>query len=60
MNKKLLILGAGMFGAVVKEIAEETKAFEQIDFLDDTFGSNNLERNCHGHIIGKLRTMDTR
>lgn len=54
MNKKLLILGAGMFGTVVKEIAEETKAFEQIDFIDDTFGSKNLERNCHEHIIGKL------
>lgn len=54
MNKKLLILGAGMFGAVVKEIAEEMKAFEQIDFLDDTFGSVNLERNCHENIIGKL------
>ena len=32
---KLLILGAGQFGIMVKEIAESTKKFDRIDFLDD-------------------------
>lgn len=31
----LLILGAGQFGIMVKEIAESTKKFDRIDFLDD-------------------------
>ena len=35
MNKNLLILGAGQYGHVAKEIAEATGLFEKIDFLDD-------------------------
>ena len=35
MNKNLLILGAGQYGAVAKEIAEDMQCFEKIDFLDD-------------------------
>ncbi|WP_295086876.1 PglB [Ruminococcus sp.] len=31
----LLILGAGQYGKVAKEIADSMKEFEQIDFLDD-------------------------
>lgn len=31
----LLILGAGQFGIMVKEIAESTKKYNKIDFLDD-------------------------
>ena len=31
----LLILGAGQFGFMVKEIAEDTKKYEKIDYLDD-------------------------
>ena len=33
--KKLLILGAGQYGKVAKELAEAVGGFEQIDFLDD-------------------------
>lgn len=33
---RLLILGAGQYGFVAKEIAEAMGCFEQIDFLDDT------------------------
>lgn len=33
---KLLILGAGQFGLVAKEIAEEMNIFSHINFLDDT------------------------
>ena len=35
MNKNLLILGAGQYGCVAKEIAESMKVFKKIDFLDD-------------------------
>lgn len=35
MDKNLLILGAGQYGHVVKEIAEDTGIFDKIDFLDD-------------------------
>ena len=35
MKENLLILGAGQFGLMVKEIAEHTGLFAKIDFLDD-------------------------
>ena len=35
MKNSLLILGAGQFGLMVKEIAESTRLFDKIDFLDD-------------------------
>ena len=35
MGENLLILGAGQYGLLVKEIAETTGKFSQIDFLDD-------------------------
>lgn len=35
MNKNLLILGAGQYGSVAKEIAESMRCFEKISFLDD-------------------------
>lgn len=35
MNNNLLILGAGQYGMVAKEIAESMECFEKIDFLDD-------------------------
>lgn len=36
MNNNLLILGAGGYGHVVREIAEESGIFDKIDFLDDS------------------------
>lgn len=44
MNRNLLIIGAGQYGQVAKEIAEAMNYFETISFLDD-------ENNC---AIGKL------
>ena len=35
MNKNLLIIGAGQYGMLAKEIAEGMGAFEKISFLDD-------------------------
>lgn len=35
MKHNLLILGAGVYGLVAKEVAESMGCFEKIDFLDD-------------------------
>lgn len=35
MNRNLLIIGAGIYGLVAKEIAESMNCFEKIDFVDD-------------------------
>jgi len=38
-NKNLLILGAGQYGQVAKEIAEQTEKFEKIELLENLPGS---------------------
>ena len=43
--KNLLIIGAGQYGMVAKEIAESMKCFEKIDFVDDVYPS----------AVGKMR-----
>ena len=35
MNRNLLIVGAGIYGIVVYEIAADMRCFEKIDFVDD-------------------------
>ena len=35
MNRNLLIIGAGIYGLVAKEIAESMGCFDRIGFLDD-------------------------
>ncbi len=35
MNRNLLILGAGQYGRVVREIAKDMNYFDKISFLDD-------------------------
>ncbi len=35
MNKNLLIIGAGQYGMVAKEVALVMQCFEKIDFIDD-------------------------
>ncbi|MDP4117851.1 MAG: hypothetical protein Q8873_01510 [Bacillota bacterium] len=42
MNENLLILGAGQYGMVAKEISESMEYFYKIDFLDD---NNEFEIN---------------
>jgi acetyltransferase-like isoleucine patch superfamily enzyme len=37
--KNLLIIGAGQYGMVAREIAESMKCFERIDFVDDVYPS---------------------
>lgn len=50
MNKNLLIVGAGVYGLVAKEIAESLGCFEKIAFVDDnaTATPNGIE------VIGKI------
>ena len=45
MKPNLLIIGFGMYGSVVKEIAEATKRFGEIAFLDDTVKSEQVVGN---------------
>mgnify|MGYP005804002837 CR=1 FL=1 len=40
----LLILGAGQYGAVVKEIAQAMGCFDKISFLDDNSGTKAIGR----------------
>lgn len=53
-NKNLLILGAGQYGTVVKEIAKSLGCFERIDFLDNSFGIKETEGDYRENSIGKL------
>lgn len=46
--EKLLILGAGQYGFVAKEVAEAMGIFSQIDFLDD----------CSEIAAGKLNDIE--
>lgn len=51
-NNNLLILGAGQYGTVVKEIAQQLGCFEKTDFLDD----NCMQENSayHENVVGKI------
>lgn len=54
MNKNLLIIGAGAFGVVAKEIAESMGIFKKIAFVDDTY-----ETTPNGiAVIGKICDVD--
>ena len=52
----LLILGAGQYGAVVKETAQSMGCFDKISFLDDSFGDDNV--SCCEQVIGKLDELE--
>lgn len=58
MNKNLLILGAGQYGTVVKEIAVSMCCFEKISFLDDSFNADNSENKYCEKAIGKLEECE--
>jgi len=53
-NKNLLIIGAGVYGLVAKEIAESMNCFEKICFLDDyaVKTPNGID------VIGKSSNLD--
>lgn len=54
MNKNLLIVGAGVYGLVTKEIAESLGSFEKISFIDD-----NAESAPDGtKVVGKISDID--
>ena len=54
MNKNLLIVGAGAYGLVAREIAESMGCFNKIDFIDD-----NAEIAFDGtKIIGRVADIE--
>ena len=54
MNKNLLIIGAGVYGLVAKEIAESMGCFELISFVDD-----NAKATPNGiEVVGTTRDID--
>jgi len=57
-KQSLLILGAGQFGTVVKEIAESVGEFDRIAFLDDRFGRPGAERQLPENTVGKLADIE--
>lgn len=56
MNKNLLIIGAGQYGTVIKEIAEEMGCFDKIAFLDDLHELENPY--YHEESIGKFADIE--
>lgn len=54
MNKNLLIVGAGAYGLIAKEIAESMHCFEKIAFADDVY-----ETTPNGTaVIGKISDIE--
>lgn len=56
MNNNLLIVGAGVYGLVAKEIAESMGCFERIAFVDDNAKTtpNGIEVIGTAHDVDKL------
>ncbi len=52
-ENRLLILGAGQYGNVVKELADSLGTFDKICFLDDSYGTEG----CREDVIGKTSDM---
>ena len=53
MKCNLLIVGAGIYGVVVKEIAQSTENFDKIDFIDD----NNKISADGAAVVGSFGDM---
>ncbi len=55
MNKKLLILGSGGHGRVVADVAEKSKEFEEISFLDNNYLNSNSSKEFNNKkVIGDI------
>lgn len=55
MKSKLLIIGSGGHGKVVADVAEKTKLFQEISFLDNTFLNNNFSKSVNSKkVIGEI------
>lgn len=53
MNDNLLIVGAGDYGIVAFEIAQEIGCFDKIDFVDDNYES----KGKHGRVVGTTQQL---
>ncbi len=56
-NKNLLILGAGQYGQMAAEIAQEMGAFDRIAFLDDSFAKDPAAAAEHS-VVGTTRDIE--
>ncbi len=56
-NKNLLILGAGQYGQMAAEIAQEMGAFDRIAFLDDSFAKDPAAAAEHS-VVGSTRDIE--
>ena len=55
MKNKLLILGSGGHGRVVADVAEKTKFFQEISFLDDNFLNRNFSKSVDSKkVLGEI------
>ena len=54
MNKNLIIIGAGVYGLVAKEIAESMGCFEKVAFVDD----NAVKAPDGAEVIGTVSDME--
>ena len=53
MNRNLLILGAGIYGMIAKEIAENMGCFNKISFIDDS----NTKTPANDPVIGTTNDL---
>lgn len=56
-NKNLLIVGAGQYGVLAKEIAEALGVFERICFLDDSFKPSG-HSSSDSELIGSTKDIE--
>tara|TARA_Y100001978_G_scaffold84296_1_gene75632 strand:+ start:24 stop:674 length:651 start_codon:yes stop_codon:yes gene_type:complete len=55
LKNKLLILGSGGHGRVIADVAERTKFFQKISFLDDSFLNSNSSKLVNStKVIGEI------
>ena len=59
-QNSLLVMGAGQYGVMAKEIAESMGVFDRIAFLDDSFASRHPEQregSCQIPLIGTFADL---
>ena len=59
MKNKLLILGSGGHGRVIADVAEKTKLFHDISFLDNNFLNSDFSKSTNSKkVIGEISKLN--
>jgi NDP-sugar pyrophosphorylase family protein len=58
MSRNLLIVGAGSYGVVAKEIAESMQCFDRIAYVDDKFKESNNGLEILGTVADVKKLTD--